>query len=143
MRNAMFAISTMFLLFFAEGCAVSNAQQSHEPCQEQLYETLWQLTTIDNDTIELKHPATIRFEKGGRISGFGGCNNYFGKSELTSTSISFGPIGSTRKYCMGAPGEVERRFFAVLQGTKWWNFDDEGHLQIFDDEHRLIFSKAQ
>ncbi|WP_300365428.1 META domain-containing protein [Hydrogenimonas sp.] len=122
---------------------MGNIQQNHVPCEEQLYDTTWRLEMYDNETITLKYPATIRFEKSGRISGFSGCNQYFGKSELTSTTISFGPIGSTRKYCMGPQGDLERKLFTMFHGTKWWNFDEEGHLQIFDDEHRLIFSKEQ
>ncbi|WP_456382925.1 META domain-containing protein [Hydrogenimonas sp.] len=130
------------ILFVFEGCAV-EAMQNHEPCQKQLVGTGWRLVMIDNDPIELKRPATIRFESEGKISGFSGCNSYFGKVTLDGTSITFGPIGSTRKYCMGKAGDVEKRLFALFKGTKWWNFDEERNLQIFDDEHRLIFVKSE
>ena len=144
MGKSLFPILILFFLsLFMEGCAVNNAPQNHEPCEEQLYGVTWKLQVFDNDEITLKHPATLRFEKDGKISGFSGCNRYFGKSELTSTTVTFGPIGSTRKFCMGPQGEVEKRLFSMLKGTKWWNFDEKKNLQIFDDEHRLIFSKEQ
>jgi heat shock protein HslJ len=130
------------ILFVFEGCAV-EAIQKHEPCEKQLVGTDWRLFMIDNERIDLKHPATLRFENEKKISGFSGCNRYFGKVALTSTSIDFGPIGSTRKYCMGKAGEVEKKLFGIFRGTKWWNFDEERNLQIFDDEHRLIFVKSE
>ncbi len=141
MRKRFFSLLMIATLFLMEGCAVSNAQQNREPCEEKLYGVTWKLKMFDNDEIVLKHPVTIRFEENGKFFGFGGCNEYFGKSVVTPTTITFGPIGATRKFCRGPAGEMERRLFSTLRGKKWWNFDEKMHLQIFDDEHRLIFSK--
>ncbi|WP_456451173.1 META domain-containing protein [Hydrogenimonas sp.] len=128
-------------LFFLQGCAMSGANAAKEPCRTQLYGTQWRLAVYDNDEIAMKTPPTLRFdEKGGRIGGYSGCNSYFGAVTLTDTEIRFPKaLGSTRKFCMGKAGEMERRLFSFFTGTKWWQFDAEGRLVIFDDEHRLIF----
>ncbi|WP_201352519.1 META domain-containing protein [Hydrogenimonas urashimensis] len=130
-------------LFFLEGCAVNGMANTHQPCSEKLYGTTWNLRMIDNDRIDLKHPATIHFDDDGKISGYSGCNHYFAKAELTATTITFGPVGSTRRYCMGEAGKVEQRLFSLFKGKKWWNFDEKKRLQIFDDEHRLVFERAE
>lgn len=138
MRKAVWAF--LIALLFFQGCAVSqNTSRTDEPCETKLYQTTWRLTTIDNDPVRLKFPVTLKIGDDGRIGGFGGCNEYFGKAEITDNAIAFGPIGSTRKFCMGEAGRVERRLFSMLRGTKWWQLDG-GELVIFDDEHRLIFT---
>jgi heat shock protein HslJ len=135
-----------FGLFFLQGCAgqmPETDQAMHNRCETRLYGTQWQLKMIDNDPVTLRHPPTLQFdETGDRIGGFGGCNRFFGAITLTSTEIRFPKmIGSTRKFCRGEPGQWERRYFGLLKGNQWWQFDDRGHLVIFNDEHRMIFSK--
>ncbi len=128
------------LLALLGGCASSIQPDSgEEGCQVDLYATTWRLETIDGMPAELKRPATIRFEKSGKFTGFSGCNRYFGRVMITPTTMGFGPIGATRRFCQGQRGVVERKLFAVLKGTRWWQLTDRGELRIFDDEHRAIF----
>ena len=128
----------ILVLLFAQGCAV-NGPNMPKSCTERLEGVTWQLAIIDNDPVTLKNPATLKFDKGGKIGGFDGCNSYFGTAEWTDSQISFGPIGSTRRFCQGEAGRVERTMLSMFKGTRWWNFDAENRLVIFDDEHRLIF----
>ena len=130
--------SLLLILFFAQGCAV-NGPGTPKSCTERLTEVTWRLVTIDNDSVILKNSATLQFDKNGKIGGFDGCNSYFGKAEWTDSEITFGPVGSTRRFCRGEAGKVERAMLSMFKGTKWWQFDAENRLVIFDDEHRLIF----
>ncbi|BDY12634.1 META domain-containing protein [Hydrogenimonas cancrithermarum] len=129
----------LITIFFLSGCAVDASARPEKACTVKLYGPTWELRLFDNREIFLKHPATIRFYEGDRVGGFGGCNNYFGTVSMTDNAITFSAIGSTRKFCLGEAGEVERMFLGMLKGTKWWHFDEAGNLVIFDDEHRLIF----
>jgi len=97
---------------------------------------------MDNDAVSLKRAPFIRFSRSGGVGGFGGCNSFFGEASVTQSAINFEKIGSTRRFCSGMRGEVERRFLGILKGVKWWQFDEDENLVIFDDEHRLIFEKS-
>jgi heat shock protein HslJ len=135
-------LSLFIALFFFGGCATGNGVK-HQPCREMLYGIKWNVRMIDNDLIGLKQKSYLRFSDDGKIGGFSGCNSFFGKVKIDETTMRFGIIGSTRKFCMGEAGRLERRIFSILKGTKWWQFDETGDLVIFDDEHRLILSKRQ
>ncbi|WP_353661914.1 META domain-containing protein [Hydrogenimonas sp. SS33] len=133
------------LLLLWQGCAVvnENGHAADGACEAKLYGRTWRLLTIDNEEVGLKFPATLTIARDGKMGGFDGCNRYFGKAEVTPTDITFGPVGSTRKYCMGRPGEVEKAMLGMFRGTKWWHFDPRNRLVIFDDEHRLIFAEER
>jgi len=86
----------------------------------------WILTTmaIQEGTVPL-HPTTeitLVFNADGTLTGYGGCNNYFGTYMLTTTmtkfgnGITFGPVASTKKYCE-INGQQETTYLQILQNT--------------------------
>jgi heat shock protein HslJ len=86
----------------------------------------WVLATmaIQNGTVPL-HPITeitLVFNADGGLTGYGGCNNYFGTYTLTKTmtmfgdGISIGPLASTKKYCE-INGQQETTYLSVLQSA--------------------------
>jgi heat shock protein HslJ len=66
-------------------------------------------------------------------TGFGGCNNFFGGYDLHGSSLRFGPVGTTRRFCEGEAGEVELRFMQALEKTRSWIIRD-GVLLLKDGE---------
>ena len=54
-----------------------------------------------------------------RISGFGGCNRFFGEYSIQNDStIRFSKLGATKKYCMDVM-ETENHFFEVLRKCRY------------------------
>lgn len=73
---------------------------------------------------------TVHFGPDGKITGSGGCNQFFGAYAISGNTIKIGPIASTRKGCPGVIG-VEAAFFATLEIAK--SFTQEGKtLVLFD-----------
>lgn len=143
MRNLIFSL--LFGALFFAGCAGTSGPLpvSHTGlCSDRLYGVKWKVVMIDNDTVSLKRAPFVTFSADGKIGGFGGCNSFFGEASVTETAIDFIKIGSTRRFCSGERGVVERRLFSVLKGTKWWQFDEDDNLVIFDDEHRIVLVKS-
>ncbi len=143
-RSKMRNVTLFFLfgvLFFA-GCAGVVGPKQPQECSERLYGVKWQVVMINNDPVSLAKAPYIRFAKDGKIGGFGGCNSFFGEVSVTETAIDFIKIGATRRFCAGVGGETERRLFSILKGVKWWQFDEDDNLVIFDDEVRLILKKS-
>jgi putative lipoprotein len=72
----------------------------------------------------------VHFNPDGRITGNGGCNQFFGGYSVAGNMIDIGPIASTRKGCPGIIG-VEAAFFATLEAAK--KFEQQGDtLVLFD-----------
>jgi heat shock protein HslJ len=67
---------------------------------------------------------TILFEANG-MSGFAGCNRYFGGFSFGGDSISFTDIGATRMACDQPRMEQESFFFAALMGATTFSLDGD------------------
>jgi len=71
-----------------------------------------------------------------QAAGYAGCNNFFGSYELDGSSLTFGPIGTTRMFCEGESGEVELRFMQALEQIRSWEIRD-GVLLLLKDSKVL------
>jgi len=72
----------------------------------------------------------VQFTPDGKISGYGGCNQFFGAYSLSGNHIEIGPVASTRKGCPGII-EVESAFFATLRAAN--SFTQEGDTLVLYD----------
>ena len=59
----------------------------------------------------------IAFKAGGEITGHGGCNRFFGQYTQNGSSLAFGALASTKKFCDGVM-ELETAFLKKLQDTR-------------------------
>ena len=74
---------------------------------------------------------TINFEVDGKVSGKGGCNNYFSSYELAGRTINLKEIGSTKMMCPNSD-ELESAFFQFLNTEIRAIFND-GKLVLSSD----------
>jgi heat shock protein HslJ len=58
--------------------------------------------------------ARLEFAEGGKLSGYTGCNMMSGSWREEGGEARFGPIISTKRFCVGAGGEMEKRLMAAL-----------------------------
>lgn len=94
--------------------------------------TTWTVTTLTDGDTATSLPAGTRdkaphltFGKDGTVEGNLGCNNFHGKATVAGSSITFGPLASTRKMCGEAEMNVERSVLAVLQGKTTYAIDGQ------------------
>ena len=74
--------------------------------------------------------------KENRISGNGGCNNYFASIEhYSSTTLSFSAIGATRILCLSE--NIESAYFRALQEVVAYRIQ-ENTLLLFDKQGEEI-----
>lgn len=92
---------------------------------------VWEGTVMNNDSIVTpneKDAFTIRFTSDGRVSGTTDCNSFFGDAVIGSDqSISFGPLGATKKFCRGSQ---ESDFMGALSKVGGYVFDANGNLVL-------------
>ena len=73
----------------------------------------------------------VQFSSKGELSGFGGCNNFFGTYEQNGEQLTIGPLASTKKACFGdGLMQSETEFLNQLQNTH--------HVQATHKELRLL-----
>lgn len=80
----------------------------------------------------------VKFEPGGRLSGYSGCNRFFGTYEIADESIEIGPLGATRMACSEPVMALESTFLSVLQEVTGFNrnatrltlMDEHGHSSV-------------
>jgi heat shock protein HslJ len=49
-----------------------------------------------------------------RVAGFTGCNMLSGSWRQENGEVRLGPLATTKRYCVGPEGEVERRFLQAV-----------------------------
>lgn len=73
----------------------------------------------------------VQFSNKGELSGFGGCNRFFGTYEQNGEQLKIGPLASTKKACFGEGlMQQETSFLNQLQNTH--------HVQATHRELRLL-----
>ena len=75
--------------------------------------------------------ASLRLESG-RVSGSGGINRLMGDYQLEGSSLTFGPIATTKMAGRPDQMESEPRFLAGLARITRWSVDD-GKLVLSDE----------
>ena len=90
----------------------------------------WTLVSLDGQPLpQAARSPTAGFE-GTRVSGFGGCNRYFGQVvEKSPGAIVVGPLAGTKMACPSPAMEVEDRFLSAMSQVTRYSFVG-GHLVL-------------
>lgn len=105
-----------------------------QPAQNSAPPTLegrWRLVDGERPTPPVSSqtpPITAEFS-GGRLSGFGGCNQYTTSYQTSGEQLKVGTIASTRKACQEPLMQQEFRYLAALEGAQNYKVNQQG-LQI-------------
>ena len=65
-----------------------------------------------------------------RVAGFTGCNMLSGAWRVENGEVHVGPLATTKRMCLGAPGEVEKRFLAAMGPAS----------RVTREGHRLVYT---
>ncbi|MGA6826371.1 META domain-containing protein [Nitrospira sp. NS4] len=68
-----------------------------------------------------------------QVTGYAGCNRFFGGYELDGAALTFGPIGATKMACPDLEAGLETEFFKVLDATRGWKVV-EGVLRLLSGD---------
>jgi heat shock protein HslJ len=138
----------------AAGCT-SNVTPSpnetattHTLAALQLERPTWKLTSLASETgMNNTLPdttITATFENG-NVTGFSGCNRYFGSYQLNKTQIKIGPIGSTLMYCTDPDGVMAQEtsyHLLLLNVTSYAISNDKLTLSDSLGNPQLVFEAA-
>ena len=130
------AALTLTLLAF---CNVGDAGDSM-PTAAGIEDTKWVLLEVSGAHVSplagRKQPHILFDPAQKKVTGFAGCNNFFGSYELDGSALKFGPFGSTRMACPDLETGLEIEVFKALDKTRSWEIRD-GRLLLLDDSDIL------
>ncbi|MDL5050121.1 META domain-containing protein [Oscillatoria amoena NRMC-F 0135] len=103
-----------------------------------LQSTKWKLVHMEGEDLTiLKEPVTLVFnDDKTRISGFGGCNSYFGSYRISGNEIIFSQLGSTKMFCLETQ-KIEDAFFRLLPSVDSCKTKDDT-LQLTKDGRVIL-----
>jgi len=101
----------------------------------------WQLVEMPGTDLNIPKdkPPTLYFDhKEKRITGFAGCNRFFGNYQREGEHLEIGPLGSTRMSC-GGIDQFEHAFLENLQQASKWTIQNDSLILSRENQSLLIF----
>lgn len=134
MSSQWVVVASLLSAFLMTGCDNSGQQgtQGGQSSQRQvgpvteLVGSGWRLASVAGKDYQGDKERAPRIEFGddGRVSGYGGCNQFSGSFERNGENLSFGPIAATKMACKGI-GDLERDFFRALGDARRFHLEDD------------------
>lgn len=90
-----------------------------------LFGSQWIAEDIDGGGVIDNAQSIIRFEADGKVSGFGGCNNFSGQSKVDGHKMEIGPLAATQRACVPALLDQEQKFFQAVTNTRSFEIDED------------------
>jgi heat shock protein HslJ len=100
---------------------VLTLRAAHEP-PKTLNGTEWVLEDLGGSGVLDQAQATLAFGDASKVSGNGSCNRFFGPAQIAESSITLGPLGSTRMSCAEALMNQEAKYLKALQAAERWEW---------------------
>ena len=129
-------LTILLTIFALKTCDSSEQLINKSKMQDMTLSGVFTVTTLEKksstNNLTLEFDALTK-----KVSGFSGCNRYFGAYTINKDSISIGPLASTRKYCIGEANAIELKFQTAL--SKVNNFIIENNeISLLNDTEVLI-----
>lgn len=132
----MKTIVILFTLFALKSCGSTENISANTKPQDMTLSGKYTVTILDKNNIP--HDLTIEFDEAEKkISGFSGCNSYFGSYSVNNDSLKIGPLASTRKYCEEDANNIESKFLQALEATNTFTVSGK-NIQLHKGKDVLI-----
>lgn len=128
-------ISAILLMM---SCGSSKTNMEHQEKSIMSLSGDYTITSLKNTVIP--NTLTLSFnEKENRVSGFSGCNSFFGSHTVSQNEVTFSKLASTKKFCGRSANTTERQYLDALRGITKFEIKDAQLLLYKNDE---LFIKA-
>lgn len=133
-------IVILFGLLSVKGCnnsrkTLSFSQNEIDPKLE--LNGIYVIKTLHNEDVS-DYNLEVNFNaEEQKISGFSGCNRFFGNYVLSDHSITFGPLGSTKMFCDEKANSIESQLFEAFSKIDHLNSNDST-LDLLNDKSIVL-----
>jgi len=96
------------------------------------------ITTILENDVSSYHLEVNFNSKEHKITGFAGCNRFFGNYVLTDDSLQFGAIGSTKMSCDEEKNNIEMTLFETLSKVNGVSYINDHTINLLNGETTVL-----
>ncbi len=140
-------MKTFTILLFSiliNGCGASqDAKTSFN--QDMTDNTLngdFTITTLDTQA-NIEQELTLKFDDATKqVSGFAGCNRFFGSYAIDGDKLTFSNLGSTKMLCPENDNKIETDYFKALESVTNFNVSDNSITLLNNKKEILKATKA-
>ena len=134
MKNFYLRLIVVVLIIFIMGPSCNTTRNTVKD-QAGLTQTSWQL--IEMGDFENLSKIWLKFESNDekKLSGYAGCNRFFGVYEISGYNLKFGNIASTKMFCPEM--ELESSFLKRLADVDRFEVSDS-RLRLFSGKESLM-----
>jgi len=135
---------TLGVLIFNACKAIPEASSNSELKSVQFNTELTGSYLIENlNGDSVSDELTIDFDSNtNKVSGFSGCNTFFGNFTTENNALSIGPLASTKKLCQDESNAIESKMLKALSKVDAFEFKDN-KLQLKNGDKVVIVSKTK
>ena len=117
-------------------CVTTACSYTEQRVDYPFLDTTWNLVELESEQID--HPGPrfphMRFEAD-KVSGFDGCNNFFGNYTVTGNDLTFGPLASTRMACPDIK-EIDMEINRMISATTRYRISGN-RMELYDGDKLL------
>lgn len=114
MKHLILVISIFILKSCGSSQDVASAANTTNMKTNNIISGTYVIEQLETSNITI-HELTLEFDsKTNKVSGFAGCNRFFGTYSTNGNAISFSELGATRMMCQDEKNAVENSFFRTI-----------------------------
>lgn len=133
-------LTILLAIFVLKTCESTENLVTKSNLQDMTLSGLYSVSIIGKKSIS--NNLTIEFDAAtNKVSGFSGCNRYFGSYTISKDALKIGPIASTRKYCIGEANDIEFEFQNALSKVNRFKILDNTISLLVNDEVLITANK--
>ena len=94
--------------------------------------SVWNVVAVKGIGVKQADQVKLQFADAAEVAGFGGCNSFTGRAELSGSAIKFGPLAATQRACAPQAMAEESMYFSALSKVRSAR-EENGQLVLLDD----------
>lgn len=136
MKHLAIVLSVMILKSCGNSKDLASTANATDMLTSNIISGMFTLDQLDNN--DVADELTLEFDsKTNRVSGFAGCNRFFGTYSTAGKTISFSELGATKMMCQEDANKTEQKMFQALAKVNAFELRN-GKLSLKNDEEILI-----
>lgn len=136
MKHLAILISIIILKSCGSSQDVASLSNTTDMSTNEIISGSYAVEQLENS--EITKELTIDFDsKTKKVSGFAGCNRFFGTYSIDGSNISFSELGATRMMCEDEVNVIENKFFQMMAKINSYELSN-GKLSLKSDDEVLI-----
>ena len=133
-----FLFSLLIIVTLTESCSTAKNTMENKIEDTTKQSNISGTYTVENAVATTKALTLTFDENSTKVSGFSGCNRFFGTYIVSEeNSIAFTNIGTSKKYCQQELNTVERNFIKALSSVNSFTIKDT-NLSLLQNKTPLI-----